>query len=268
MARNRRHAEHENHERWLVSYADFITLLFAFFVVMFASSQADRSKVKQFSAAVVEALDKGAATRKVAEIMGAAPHSQERSAAPPMADPTPVTEAAVQEGLARSFQLLAKELQQDIQEGRVHVRMEERGLVVTLQVSSFFPSGGDALLATAAPSIRKIGAVLRDIPNKVRLEGHTDSLPISNGRFRNNWELASARGITVLSLLSTDVAPARMAVVAYADTLPKAANDSDEGRAQNRRVDITVLSETADRKEPLKAARNGDANASKSPLKI
>jgi chemotaxis protein MotB len=115
-----------------------------------------------------------------------------------------------------------------------------------LQEAAFFPSGGDMLEPTSLPSVEKVAAAIRDLPNPVRLEGHTDSVPIHTARFRNNWELSAARSITMLDVLSSKFAitAERFAVAGYADTSPVASNDTEEGRARNRRVDIVILNRT------------------------
>src|SRR5688572_20837496 len=193
MARRRRDTEPENHERWLISYADFITLLFAFFVVMFASSQTDKAKVKAVSDSVSEAFDGGSALQKITQLVrgeAAKPHARRESPQPSAIPPS--------DALRQSSEALVKALQPEIESGKIRIAMEARGLIVSLQESAFFPSGGDTLLAGAVPSMEKIAEVLSKLPNHIRLEGHTDSRPISNVRFRNNWELSAARGIAVL----------------------------------------------------------------------
>jgi chemotaxis protein MotB len=139
--------------------------------------------------------------------------------------------------------LLSQQLQEEIKSGKIQVRLEPRGLVVSLLQAAFFPSGGDTLDPARFSSIAKVAAVLHDLPNPVRLEGHTDSVPIHTPRFRNNWELSVARSITMLDVLSSrfEIPTERFAIAGYADTAPVASNDTEEGRARNRRVDIVVL---------------------------
>lgn len=252
MTRKKREAEHENHERWLISYADFITLLFAFFVVMYASSQADKSKAKAVSESVTHAFENASVARRIAEILGGAPDVAGKGSAAMKGPggsnqkgPAPAKE------LSESLNSLTMSLKEEISAGKISISMEARGLVISLQQAAFFPSGEDTLLPQAVPTIEKIARVAQQLPNQIRLEGHTDSIPISNERFRSNWELSSARGVTVLQWLESKfgVARTRMAVVAYADTVPKASNEAEEGRALNRRVDITILNEEAAKKE-------------------
>jgi chemotaxis protein MotB len=124
--------------------------------------------------------------------------------------------------------------------------------VVSLREASFFASGNDIVYPGAYSSIEKIAQAIRQLPNPVRLEGHTDSVPIHNSRFRSNWELSAARGIATLELLTSrfGVPPGRMAVAGYAETVPLESNDTEEGRARNRRVDVVILSESGAEPEP------------------
>ena len=253
MARSKKPAAHENHERWLVSYADFITLLFAFFVVMFASSQGDKSKAKQVSDSVKEALENGGVPTAVRELWGGTvddkgkgnalmrgPGGTKKAEKEP--DVTPDIPPVSAE-LLPSMQYLNGALQDEINTGKIQMRLETRGLVISLREAAFFGSGDDAITAASLPSIEKMAAVLQGLPNPVRLEGHTDSVPIHNSRFRNNWELSAARSIAMLEVLSSrfGIPAGRFAVAGYADTIPVDSNGTDEGRAHNRRVDIVVV---------------------------
>ncbi len=240
MARAKKHATHANQERWIVSYADFVTLLFAFFVVMFATANADRNKVRMVSEAIRAALNQPTPPAPA----GKAPS---RSAQP---EPSKMAQAMAE--LLSSMQLLEKELKADIQSGNVEIRMTPRGLVVSFKQAAFFDSGSDGVKASAIATIGKVGRVLLKIPNSVRLEGHTDNVPISTGRFRNNWELSSSRAIAVLNVLTTEfqVPRSRLAVGGYAEVAPVASNDTEEGRARNRRVDVVILSQLGAASEP------------------
>jgi chemotaxis protein MotB len=236
----KKQAAAENHERWLVSYADFITLLFAFFVVMFASSQADKAKAAQVSAAVREALEKGEFGGAVAGLLGRTINAKKP---PKNATPKPEQPSSGGGDLSNSLDTLSHELQAEIQTGKVKVTLEARGLVISLREAAFFPSGDDTILSSADESLQKIAAAIQKLPNQVRLEGHTDSVPIHTSRFRSNWELSAARAISVLELLTGrfDVPAARLSIGGYADTAPVESNDSPEGRAHNRRVDVVIV---------------------------
>ncbi|MGD0434889.1 MAG: flagellar motor protein MotB [Bryobacteraceae bacterium] len=245
--------QHENHERWLVSYADFITLLFAFFVVMFASSQTDKGRAKQVSEAVEKALSEGhsfSVPPAVAKILGGTvddkgqgnammkgPGGAERAVKNTKSDSENVVE------LLPSLQLLNKQLEDDIKSGKLEVRLEPRGLVISLRQSAFFSSGTDVLDEGALPTMKKLAELIGSLPNPIQLEGHTDSIPIHNPRFPSNWELSCARAIAVLNTLcgTFNLDRVRFSVVGRADTLPLASNDTPEGRARNRRVDVVIV---------------------------
>jgi chemotaxis protein MotB len=256
MANRRRHTDgHENHERWLVSYADFITLLFAFFVVMFASSQTDKSKAKQISEAVVTALEHGASvgmTPAVAKILGGTVDDKGQGNAQ-MKGPGGAQRAAKEAPpedimeLGPSMKVLSHELEAEIKSGKVEINLEPRGLVVSLKQTAFFPSGGDEIDPETYPIMGKLSVALKGVSNPLRIEGHTDSVPIHSPRFRSNWELSAARSIAMMELLSKrfGIPENRLAIVGFADTSPEASNDTPEGRAKNRRVDIVILNQYA-----------------------
>jgi len=262
MSIKRHAAEHENHERWLVSYADFITLLFAFFVVMFASSQADKTKAKAVSESVKEALEHGEFSSAISTVLGRGKHENSRQApnadrvkqsenlnAPP---PPPPAGAPRPADLAKSLEQLQKGLAAEIAAGKVGLKLERRGLVISLREAAFFASGDDAVAPASVEILAKIAAQTENISNPVRLEGHTDSIPIHNSRFRSNWELSAARAISMMELLRQrfDLPGERMSVAGYAENAPVDTNETAEGRAHNRRVDLIVLSEEGEKSEP------------------
>ncbi|MBV8832914.1 MAG: OmpA family protein [Acidobacteriaceae bacterium] len=260
MRRRKKQANGENHERWLVSYADFITLLFAFFVVMFASSQRDKAHAKAISDSIERALQNNSVPPKLLMMLGGNLDKTGRGIreTPPSDAVKPATQATAdkQFDLAKALQILQSELASEIKKGTVHVSLESRGLVISLQAAAFFPSGDDSIDPAARGTIGKVASVLNHVPNPLRLEGNTDSVPISNGRFHNNWELSSARAIAMLRLLSEhfNVESRRMAVVGYADTSGVASNETEEGRGRNRRVDIVIVSDFGMRGEPHSAS--------------
>lgn len=242
-------ASHENHERWLVSYADFITLLFAFFVVMFASTQADKKKARQVSEAVRDALEHGQLSNAISVVLGRTKHDP-RAPARPAGDggKAPAGAGAGAEppvaDLGKSLATLQKGLDVELKAGKVQLRLEGRGLVISLREAGFFASGEDGVAPQSFPTLAKIAAVIAKLPNQVRLEGHTDSVPIHNSRFRSNWELSAARAIAMLEVLAEryGIPRERMAVAGYAENAPCDTNATAEGRAHNRRVDVVLLS--------------------------
>jgi chemotaxis protein MotB len=261
MSRSKPKHEHANHERWLVSYADFITLLFAFFVVMFASSQTDKTKAQQVSESVRKALEGEKMSAVIAAVLGGTVNTKGQGNAmmkgPGGAQPLPkeTKKEEKQAELLPSLQVLTQELKTEIESGRVQITMEPRGLVVSFKQAALFPSGEDVVSEEAYPSIEKVAAAIAKIPNPVRLEGHTDSQPINNSRFRSNWELSAARSIALLEILTVRFhAPSgRISIAGYANNAPLASNDTEAGRAQNRRVDVVILNEQGILGEPSKA---------------
>jgi chemotaxis protein MotB len=263
VARKQRHPEHENHDRWLVSYADFITLMFAFFVVMFASSQTD------------EALDKGGVAAAVREVLGGTVDERGKGNAqmkgPGGSQPQnqrPIQQVAIAE-LLPSLQFLSKSLENEIHQGKIEMHMEPRGLVVSLRQATFFPSGEDSVDPKTYLSIDKIAQTIRELPNSVRLEGHTDSIPIHTARFRSNWELSAARAIAMMELFSEhfEIPRLRMAIAGYADTAPLDSNDTQEGRAHNRRVDIVILNQRVLVPDPIGSGSEKAPRATAAPGK-
>jgi chemotaxis protein MotB len=248
MKRNRQ-PEHANHERWLVSYADFITLLFAFFVVMFASTQSDKNKAKDVSESVREALEHGQLSAAISVVLGRGKHEAKKS---PITDErtierenhTPPPGPMHPPDLAKSLDTLQKGLDSELKNGKLQLRLDPRGLIISLREKGFFASGDDAVAPESLSMLSKIATVVQALPNPVRLEGHTDARPIHTSRFRSNWELSTARSIAVLELLRDkfQIDQSRMAVAGYADNVPADTNDTDEGRAHNRRVDLVLVS--------------------------
>jgi len=264
--RKKKPPAHENHERWLVSYADFITLLFAFFVVMYASSQADKGRAKAVSEAVEKALEDGKMPT-IAAILGGtvddkgkgndamkgpAIKAKEPDKKPPEKKPP----EKKLDDLMPPMKVLTLDLKNEIDKGKLQISLEPRGLVISLKEAAFFGSGDDAIRTSSYPIIAKLATVIGKLNNPLRLEGHTDSIPINTARFHSNWELSAARSIAMLELLSTKfrVDRQRMAIVGYADTTPVDTNDTEEGRARNRRVDIVLVSPAGMRAEPEQAA--------------
>ena len=263
--RRRKPETHANHERWLVSYADFITLLFAFFVVMFASTQADKTKAKAVSDSVREALEHGQFSSAISVVLGRGKH---QASTPPTDQPKPEAKENQPQpqpakerpaDLVDSLATLNRGLDAELKTGKVRMRLEARGLVISLREAAFFAPGGDAVAPAGMATIGKIAAVAQGVPNPLRLEGHTDSTPIHNSRFRSNWELSAARAIAMMELFSQrfGVPAGRMSVAGYAEFAPDDDNATVEGRAHNRRVDVVVLSAEGAKAEPVAQAGPG-----------
>ncbi len=260
MARKRKAPEHENHERWLVSYADFITLLFAFFVVMFATSQTDKGKAQQVSDSVKKALEGDKMTQVISAILGGSVTDKGKGNAQmrgPGGARQSTEEKKKDEKLAEllpSLKVLSEELKKEIAEGKITISMQARGLVVSFNQAALFPPGGDLISPDAYDGLEKVASAIAKLPNPVRLEGHTDSTPINTARFHSNWDLSAARSIAILEILSNKwgVPRNRLSIAGYADTAPIAPNETEEGRARNRRADIVILNEQGVIAEPAK----------------
>ncbi|MBI5849292.1 MAG: OmpA family protein [Nitrospirae bacterium] len=223
--RKRRVEDHDNPDRWIVSYADFVTLLFAFFTTMYAISQVDSGKLRMFTGSMKSAFKTEDARTVKPVIEGIVPVA-------------PETLSIEQELRSRVEPLPSKE--------DIEISHDERGIVLSIGDNVLFEAGKAGLMQDAHSTLGAVAAVLRKLPNKVVIEGHTDNIPIadSRGRFASNWDLSTARATTVLSylLVTYNLPPERFAAAGYAEFKPKAANASPEGRAKNRRVDIIILS--------------------------
>jgi chemotaxis protein MotB len=246
MSNRRRQAKesHPNHERWVISYADFMTLLLAFFIVMFATANADKAKAKLFSEAVKAAFSQGSDSALQAAAKASVLNSSQKYDARAFV-------AALAE-LSTYQNLLKQSLKGEIQRGEVDVHMEKRGLIISFRQAALFDSGQAIVKPSGLPTMSKVATVILKLPNQIRLEGHTDNIPIHNDVFKNNWELSSARSIAILNLLvdKFGLQTNRLSVSGYADVAPVAANTTEEGRSRNRRVDLVVLSSIAGWSEP------------------
>ncbi|HTW62245.1 MAG TPA: flagellar motor protein MotB [Terracidiphilus sp.] len=231
-----------SHERWLVSYADFITLMFAFFVVLYATATADQKKQAQVSESINSAF----------HALGIFPSSARKPADAPGADKPPLpmnsvpSEAApaeVREDLNHVRSELTQALSSQIASGAVSIQMGRDGLVVSLREAGFFASGSATPEPGTLPVLRKVAAALARTPFDLRIEGHTDNVPIHTSQFGSNWELSSARATGAARLLLEEklLPSERLSVAGYAEFHPVASNDTASGRAQNRRVDLVVL---------------------------
>jgi chemotaxis protein MotB len=224
-----------SHDRWLVSYADFITLLFAFFVVLYAFARADQKKQAQ----VVQAID------KALNSMGGS--SQETAAqTPSSAGEEMLTPMQVKYDLGRVQHDLSLALAQQISRKTVAMEMGRDGLVISLREAGFFDSGSATPKPEALPTLRTIAERLGTTPYDLRIEGHTDNVPIHTAEFDSNWELSSSRAthIARLFLEMKAIPPDRLSAAGFAEFHPVASNDTAEGRAANRRVDLVVLPRT------------------------
>ncbi len=231
-------------DRWLVSYADFITLLFGLFVVMFAFARADQKKQAQVSKAIDSAFRSMGALQDAGR-----PESgggDETRPANTVMDESVVAPARVKEDLDRIRRDLAATLSTQIAAHTVSLEMGRDGLVISLREAGFFESGSATPKPEALPTLRQIAGKLGPTPYDLRIEGHTDNVPIHTAEFDSNWELSTARATHIARLfLDMKAIPAdRLSAAGYAEFHPVATNDTAEGRAENRRVDLVVMPRT------------------------
>jgi chemotaxis protein MotB len=229
-----------SHDRWLISYADFITLLFGLFVVLYAFARADQKKQSQ----VVEAID--SAFKSMGAFSDSKPTAGAQGAAQPahaaMSEQV-LTPMEVKSDLDRIRQDLTQSLSKQIASHAVALEMGHDGLVISLREAGFFDSGSATPKPEALPTLRQIAERLSATPYDLRIEGHTDNIPIHTAEFDSNWELSAARAthIARLFLEMKAIPPDRLSAAGYAEFHPVASNDTAEGRAENRRVDLVVL---------------------------
>jgi chemotaxis protein MotB len=267
VRRRRRPRAHPNHERWLVSYADFITLLFAFFVVMYSTAQVDHRKVGKLAMAIQVAFQE----------MGVFPASTTQipvSSQEPMpfnsvqaienirrntqlgrivSPPENALSSATQNGnLSNLRQQLEQTLAPEIARHEVALRTVPDGLVISLRDIGFFDSGSANIKTSSVPAFTRIADLLKQQPYRIRIEGYTDNVPIHNSQFPSNWELSTARASEMVRLLIVKYGftPERLAAAGYGQYHPVASNDTAEGRSQNRRVDVVILGRQTGQETP------------------
>ncbi len=292
--RRRSHDEPETHDRWLVSYADFITLLFAFFVVMYAISSVNEGKMRVLSDSLVANFSTRPKSLNPIQV-GEPSRSSSRSIAPAiqplrhratsdaaLLDPSEATvpsaradggpaaggEAGeVREARIAGVDAIADGVEQAvgslIDDDLVYVRRKDRWVEVEFKTSLLFGSGDARLSAAAVPVLRELAVVLQGFSNPIQVEGFTDDVPISTATFPSNWELSAARAASVVHLFSRrGVKPQRMAAVGYGEYRPIADNDTAEGRNRNRRVVLVIPGADLPRHELELRRAMGESSAS------
>ena len=303
MARKQKHEEHENHERWLISYADFITLLFAFFVVMYSVSSVNEGKYRVLSDALVAAFRSSARSMEPIQVgelsksskqpglikalvdQGGSPHQYDQKSISPFkveklnggfkgdSSPPDSGENAAKKAGREAIDKMANELEKSmsklIQQDLIAVRRNNLWVEVEIKTSILFPSGSAMLQQDALPVLREIARILKDFPNPIRVEGFTDSVPINTVAFPSNWELSAGRAATVVHLFTKEgVEPQRMAAIGFGEYRPVADNTTPEGRNKNRRVVILIL-ESASAEKVLNdsgEAPSGETEGKNAPL--
>ncbi|MFC1684913.1 flagellar motor protein MotD [Pseudomonadota bacterium] len=279
MRRKKREEEHENHERWLVSYADFITLLFAFFVVMYAISSVNEGKYRVLSNTMVDAFQQGKQGSADPIQIGEAPRSplpttedpftgsmasslvmQEGEYQQAQQEPLSGEEEAVVEEEAEGeaedefpLEPIAESIKESlspfIEKGLAEVTSNPYWIEVEIKSKMLFTSGSARLAPEALTALRDIASILKSLPNVVHVEGHTDNIPIKTISFPSNWELSAARAASVVHLFTRlGMDPKRLAAIGYGEHRPLSSNEEEVGRQKNRRVSLVIMAERRDRK--------------------
>ncbi len=297
MARKKKHEEHENHERWLVSYADFITLLFAFFVVMYSMSSVNEGKYRVLSESMTAAFRPltrslmpiqigepvrsirqpefaviqdvpvpiniipeipGKASTAVSVVSGNDGNADEALENPTEGDeinrgegleagPSQIEGLGMDEG-DQTLAFLGSEIEgyfeEMLKDGEIEVRQNPLWLEIEINSNVLFPVGSVSPPPEAELILQTMGGILSRYPNPLMVEGFTDNSPMSGSVFPSNWELSSARAASVVRLFEeAGVEPVRMSSVGFGEHRPKVSNDTPEGRAQNRRVVVVVMTD-------------------------
>lgn len=258
MRRRRRPRTHVNHERWLVSYADFITLLFAFFVVLYASAQVDQRKVGKLALAIQAAFEElgafpGYGTQYPLDANESIPLAtlkslEKQNKTSNVSDSTTPADSvdavwSDEANLVTLQQELQQALQGEISAHTIALHRENEGLVISLREFGFFDSGSAELKPSALPALDRIASILSLRTCRLRIEGHTDNVPIHTPQMATNWELSTARATELVRLLVLrySYAPERLSAAGFAQYHPIASNETPQGRSQNRRVDLVIL---------------------------
>jgi chemotaxis protein MotB len=274
--RRKKHEEHGNHEAWAIPYGDLMTLLLAFFVVMYAISSVNAGKYRVLSDSlfaafrgaprsmqpiqvgekqvgtgadlnttiVQQAMLDGKAQSRLAPVPVAVGLARSGAGGnSPLAGTLPPQAAAAAAALTRVADEVARAMDQLVRKDMVTVRRSDFWIEVEMRTDILFPSGSARLADNAVDIIERLGGVLAPFPNPIRVEGHTDNKPIKTAVFYSNWELSAARAGSVVRVLSTHgVSPERLAVIGYGEQRPLTTNDTADGRNANRRVVVVILS--------------------------
>lgn len=254
MRRRRRIViDHENHERWLISFADFVTLLFAFFVVMYAVSAVNEGKYRVLASSLGNAFG-NTSTQNV-------PVPQ----LPNQALPSDVQQRTLKQQQAIEEQAHMTEVASNlldvmaplVKEGKVRVTQSRRGVSIEINANVLFAEGQAVLEPQSLTVLRAVAQHLSKEPFNLEITGHTDNIPIRNSVFASNWELSAMRATSVVRLLAENgIAPARLFAIGREASQPIASNQTPEGRARNRRVELMILSGLPDTVEEIPVRPN------------
>ena len=242
---------HDNHERWLVSYADFITLLFAFFVVMYAVSSINEGKYKVLSGSLINAFKNNASSADAAQQTHMEPiikKEQQQDGMIKVIEEKKIQRIQKQERMQSIAKNILQVLEPLVSNGKVRVTQNNLGITIEINASVLF-SPGEALLSDhSIETLQAVAQVLKGHDHEIQVEGHTDNLPINTVYFPSNWELSTARASSVIRLfIESGVNGHRMTALGYGENRPVATNNTIEGRMRNRRVAIMIMSNEPDK---------------------
>lgn len=247
MARRSKRIEHDNHDRWLISYADFVTLLFAFFVVMYSISSVNEGKYKAFSESLSIALTNQPSSAPISIV----PNEQElllKALVDRRTTRLGEQQLKIQERMKNIAGGLGQIMAPMVNRGIMSIVQSRRGVVIDISAQALFGTGEAVLQSESIEVLKQVAAVLAKEEYAIEVEGHTDDIPIATAQFPSNWELSSARASSVARTLIDNGVPAKnLAVVGLASNQPLVPNDSQENRAKNRRVTITIVSPDMER---------------------
>ncbi|MDH5229327.1 MAG: flagellar motor protein MotD [Gammaproteobacteria bacterium] len=251
MPRRRVRRSKEDINRWLISYADFITLLFAFFVVLYAMSTINESKYRVMAETLEAAFSTTPKSLQPIQV-------GEVSRSPNKAVIETFTQAPAGDGELSNFASMAAQVEQDlaelIQQELVQVNRTEDWLEIEINSEILFASGSAFMGIQSVQVLQRLSRILKSVPNPINVEGFTDNLPINNDQYTSNWELSAARAASVVHLFTREgVQPQRLSAIAYGEFRPKASNDFARGRKQNRRVVIAVLAKDFNMRHTIEA---------------
>lgn len=250
---------HENHERWLVSYADFITLLFAFFVVMYATSSLNEGKYKILSNSLVSAFKSTSSQTGTDEAripVSLIKTEPDGAMIKIMEKENGETRQAERIERKETMQSMAKDILRAlsplIEDGSVTVTQSAIGITVEINASVLFSPGEAFLAENSIEALRAVATVIQEHNHEIHVEGHTDNIPIQTVNFPSNWELSTARASSVIRLfIENGVDAARLTAIGYGENRPVDSNETSEGRKRNRRVSIMILANDADPGEEI-----------------
>jgi chemotaxis protein MotB len=265
MGRKKKHSEeHENSERWLVSYADFMTLLFAFFTTLYAISNVDAQKAGKMVMSMQQSFNStvfppGSGTLSLGQSSGSgAGAAKSRELVQSVNQPKVMHGkngsqiVSGEKELGKLRKNVEDRLGAEVMKGIVRMHIEPRGLIISLGEGGFFDSGCDQIKPDGKILLDEIAGSLVSVGNQMRVEGHTDNVPIKNSKFPSNWELSTSRATVIVRyfIAQYDFRPELLSSAGYAEYRPSWTNETEEGRSRNRRVDIVVLNPTTAEVEP------------------